>query len=229
MKNKLLLPGSVFVAGQKCIVLNLRLLQTCLVTSKESKCQYGVQDGLFPGLSHGNCAFPALPSVCSEGQEVDEGFTVRSWLAQIPGAFFLPSAPWPYQRPLKQQPVRLWQLASNSSYWSHIARFPGAVIGVACVSLRCLWVIVAVSKREGVLCKPVVLQCLLRLHLSCDKGMLNLCFSLTLHSDLCGICLSLSLCAVHWLGVLLAQVVGSAFKCWPLPCDSFCNNSSFQV
>ncbi|KAK2878316.1 hypothetical protein Q8A67_019107 [Cirrhinus molitorella] len=34
---------------------------------------------------------------------------------------------------------------------------------------------------------------------------------------------------VHRLGVFLAQVVGSALKSWPLPCDSFCSDSSFQV
>lgn len=46
------------------------------------------------GPSSGDPAFfLALPSICSAGQEADEGFTVRSWLAQIPGAFFSPLGP----------------------------------------------------------------------------------------------------------------------------------------
>lgn len=74
-----------------------------------------------------------LPSVCIGRKETDEGFTVGSWLVHIPGVVFLPSAPWPYQRPLKQQAVRLWQLASNSSYSSLAPRFPASPSSWVCV------------------------------------------------------------------------------------------------
>lgn len=85
---------------------------------------------------------PLLPSVCVKRRETDEGFTVGSWLVHIPGVVFLPSAPWPYQRPLKQQAVRLWQLASNSSYSSPEPRFPASPRSCApiviCVCV-CVW------------------------------------------------------------------------------------------
>lgn len=79
-----------------------------------------------------------LPSVCIGRKETDEGFTVGSWLVHIPGVVFLPSAPWPYQRPLKQQAVRLWQLASNSSYSSLAPRFPASLSSwvYVCVCVR---------------------------------------------------------------------------------------------
>ena len=74
-----------------------------------------------------------LPSVCIGRKETDEGFTVGSWLVHIPGVVFLPSAPRPYQRPLKQQAVRLWQLASNSSYSSPAPRFPASPWSCVCL------------------------------------------------------------------------------------------------
>lgn len=77
-----------------------------------------------------------LPSVCIGRKETDEGFTVGSWLVHIPGVVFLPSAPRPYQRPLKQQAVRLWQLASNSSYSSLAPRFPASPSSWVCVCVR---------------------------------------------------------------------------------------------
>lgn len=102
------------------------------------------------------CSLPRttllLPSVCVGRKETDEGFTVGSWLVHIPGVVFLPSAPRPYQRPLKQQAVRLWQLASNSSYSSPAPRFPASPRGRACVicicvrACRCLHVSVSAVK-----------------------------------------------------------------------------------
>lgn len=80
-----------------------------------------------------------LTSVCAERKETNEGFTVGSWLVHIPGVVFLPSAPRPYQRPLKQQAVRLWQLASNSSYSSPAPRFPAAFVSVCVCGWLCAW------------------------------------------------------------------------------------------
>lgn len=79
-----------------------------------------------------------LPSIDVGRKETDEGFTVGSWLVHIPSVVFLPSAPRPFQRPLKQQAVRLWQLASNGFYSSRAARFPDSLWSCVCV-LKCLF------------------------------------------------------------------------------------------
>lgn len=113
-----------------------------------------------------------LPSVCIGRKETDEGFTVGSWLVHIPGVVFLPSAPWPYQRPLKQQAVRLWQLASNSSYSSLAPRFPASPSSWVCVCLcvcedtcvsECLcvggWLSVCLVCRCGCIAAPRVRIC----------------------------------------------------------------------
>lgn len=93
-----------------------------------------------------------LPSVCIGRKETDEGFTVGSWHVHIPGVVFLPSAPWPYQRPLKQQAVRLWQLASNSSYSSLAPRFPASPSSWAIVCV-CVYISVCEDKCvSGCLC-----------------------------------------------------------------------------
>lgn len=107
-----------------------------------------------------------LPSVCIGRKETDEGFTVGSWHVHIPGVVFLPSAPWPYQRPLKQQAVRLWQLASNSSYSSLAPRFPASPSSWAIVCLCvCMFLCVRINVCLNVCVCRWVVKCLFGLYM----------------------------------------------------------------
>lgn len=119
-----------------------------------------------------------LPSVCIGRKETDEGFTVRSWLVHIPGVVFLPSAPRPYQRPLKQQAVRLWQLASNSSYSSPAPRFPASPWSCVCLCVHG-WMYVCVCVCVSV-CGWVA-KCLFGLYMRLYSSLWwYLCVSITL-------------------------------------------------
>lgn len=107
----------------------------------------------------------SLALVCNGGKEADDGFTVGSWLVHIPGAVFLPSAPWPYQRPLKQQPVRLWQLASNSSYCTVTVRFPATPPCLVCV---CVCLNICISEVRLSQCfRGSMLECIHNVFLWC--------------------------------------------------------------
>lgn len=95
------------------------------------------------GTGSSHVPFPPGPSslllICRGRKEANDGFTVGSWLVHIPGAVFLPLAPRPYQRPLKQQPVRLWQLASNSSYCNVTVRFPATPVSAVCEHIQYIY------------------------------------------------------------------------------------------
>ena len=123
-----------------------------------------------------------LPSVCVGRKETDEGFTVGSWLVHIPGVVFLPSAPRPYQRPLKQQAVRLWQLASNSSYSSPAPRFPASPRSCVCVCICvCVRIVLYIYIYK---CVCLCVWGWMRVCLVCTCGCMGACI---------GVCVSITL------------------------------------